>query len=50
LTALAEIENLAVIAAAQAAGSLIRVENGLDVALGLIKQQKAAFTLKNPIL
>jgi hypothetical protein len=50
LTALAEIENPAFIAAAQAAGRVIRAENGLKVAFGLIEQQKAAFTLKNPIL
>ena len=50
MTAFAETENPAVIAAAQAAGRLIRAENGLEVALGLIEQQKTAFTLKNPIL
>jgi hypothetical protein len=50
LTALAEIENPAFIAAAQAAVGLIRAENDLEVAIRLIEQQKAAFTLKNPIL
>jgi hypothetical protein len=31
-------------------GRLICAENCLDAAIRLIEQQKAAFTLKNPIL
>ncbi len=50
LTAFAETENPAVLLAAQATGSLIRAENGVEAAIRLIEQEKARFTLKNPIL
>jgi hypothetical protein len=50
LTVLAETENPAVMAAAQAAGRLIRAENGLEVAMRLIEQAKTESSLKNRIL
>ena len=50
MTAFAETEPPAVIAAAQNTGRLIRAENGLDVAIRLIEREKATFTLKNPNL
>jgi len=50
LAAFAETENPAIVATTQNTGRLIRAENGLEVAIRLIEQRKAAFTLKNPIL
>ncbi len=43
LTAIAEAENPAVIAAAEAVGRLIRAENGVQAAVSLIEQEQSAF-------
>lgn len=45
-----EIENPAMLIAAQAAGRMIRSEQGLETAIELIEQEKARFSLKNPNL
>lgn len=50
LAALAEMENPGMTRAAQAAGELIRAENGVETAIRLIQQEKDRFILKNPNL
>ncbi|MGC1375139.1 MAG: hypothetical protein WA821_02895 [Anaerolineales bacterium] len=50
LTAFVEAGSFPIMAATQASGSLIHAINGLGAAIPLVEQEKARFTLKNPIL